>query len=172
MTDNFDQFMRHLIENRIKYLVWTERQWPADKIDFSQVQHHINLKELGRWNHPMTGEIILFEIMNLRKGPVFFVCFVQQNPIKGTLSYPDFGRDFPDGLAIKKVARSIGVLFSPSFLSNKAPSRLIINHICLRGIKTFWWGLGTFLSSLLFFLFISELLSMHNERFFEAHKRI
>ena len=38
---------RHLIENRIKYLVWTERQWPADKIDFSQVQHHLKLK--GAW---------------------------------------------------------------------------------------------------------------------------
>jgi 4-amino-4-deoxy-L-arabinose transferase-like glycosyltransferase len=61
--ENYDQFMRHLTENRIKYLVWTERQWPADKIDFSQVQRHLNLKELGRWNHPMTGEIILFEIV-------------------------------------------------------------------------------------------------------------
>jgi 4-amino-4-deoxy-L-arabinose transferase-like glycosyltransferase len=62
-SDNYDQLMRHLIENRIKYLVWTERQWPSDKIDFSQVQHHLNLKELGRWNHPITGEIILFEIL-------------------------------------------------------------------------------------------------------------
>jgi 4-amino-4-deoxy-L-arabinose transferase-like glycosyltransferase len=60
---NYDQFMRHLIENKIKYLVWTERQWPADKIDFSQVQRHLNLKELGRWNHPMSGEIILLEIL-------------------------------------------------------------------------------------------------------------
>ena len=62
-SDNYDQLMRHLIENRIKYLVWTEKQWPTDKIDFSQVQHHLNLKELGRWNHPITGEIILFEIL-------------------------------------------------------------------------------------------------------------
>ena len=62
-TDSYDQFMRHLIENRIKYLVWTEKQWPADKIDFSRVQRHLNLKELGRWNHPMTGEIILLEIL-------------------------------------------------------------------------------------------------------------
>jgi hypothetical protein len=61
--ENYDQFMRHLIENRIKYFVWTERQWPADKIDFPQVRLHLNLKELGRWNHPMTGEIILFEVV-------------------------------------------------------------------------------------------------------------
>ncbi|MBI4768127.1 MAG: glycosyltransferase family 39 protein [Deltaproteobacteria bacterium] len=62
-SDSYDQFIRHLLENRIKYLVWTEKQWPVDKIDFSQVQHHLNLKELGRWNHPMTGEIILLEIL-------------------------------------------------------------------------------------------------------------
>lgn len=62
-ADSYDQFMRHLTENRIKYLVWTEKQWPAEKIDFSQVQHHLHLKELGRWNHPMTGKIILWEIL-------------------------------------------------------------------------------------------------------------
>jgi 4-amino-4-deoxy-L-arabinose transferase-like glycosyltransferase len=62
-AENYDQLMRHLIENRIRYFVWAEKQWPADKIDFSQVRRHINFKELGRWNHPMTGEIIVLEIL-------------------------------------------------------------------------------------------------------------
>ncbi|MEW6185252.1 MAG: glycosyltransferase family 39 protein [Thermodesulfobacteriota bacterium] len=62
-SENLDQFLRHLIENQIRFLVWTEKQWPAERIDFSQVQHYLRLKELGRWRHPMTGEIIVLEIL-------------------------------------------------------------------------------------------------------------
>jgi hypothetical protein len=62
-SENMDQFLRHLLENHIRFLVWTEKQWPAERIDFSQIQHYLSLKELGRWNHPMTGEIIVLEIL-------------------------------------------------------------------------------------------------------------
>jgi hypothetical protein len=61
-VDDYDRFVHHLREQRIKYLVWTQRQWPEDRIDFSQAPLHLSLNELGRWNHPMTGEIILFEV--------------------------------------------------------------------------------------------------------------
>jgi hypothetical protein len=65
-TADQDQFVRHLKEGHIKYLVWTERQWPDDKIDFAGIQSRLNLKELGRWHHPDTGEIVLFEVTPLQ----------------------------------------------------------------------------------------------------------
>ena len=62
ITADNDSFVRHLKEGHIKYLVWTQRQWPADKIDFSRALQRFHPIELGRWHHRDTGEIILYRL--------------------------------------------------------------------------------------------------------------
>jgi hypothetical protein len=51
-----------LKEKNIKYFLWTQRQWPKD-VDLSQMPYYRKLQELGRWNHPDTGWMILFEVL-------------------------------------------------------------------------------------------------------------
>jgi len=55
-------FVQDLKEKNIKYFLWTQRQWPKD-VDLSQMLYYGNLQELGRWNHPDTGWMILFEVL-------------------------------------------------------------------------------------------------------------
>jgi 4-amino-4-deoxy-L-arabinose transferase-like glycosyltransferase len=61
-TDNFDHFMRHVAENHTKYLLWSEKLWPAASGDVFGAPYADHLKELKRWHHPDTGEMILYEI--------------------------------------------------------------------------------------------------------------
>jgi hypothetical protein len=55
-------FVQDLKKRNIKYFLWTQRQWPKD-VDLSQMPNYGNLQELGRWNHPDTGWMILFEVL-------------------------------------------------------------------------------------------------------------
>ncbi len=56
-----DSFIRQLKRRNIKYLLWTEKTWSNKDIDI--MKHNKYLKELGRWRHYDTGEMILFEVM-------------------------------------------------------------------------------------------------------------
>jgi len=59
--ENYSQLVKHLRQNGIRYLLWEENRWPVEKIDFIHTQYHQDFKELGRWHHPNTERIILFE---------------------------------------------------------------------------------------------------------------
>jgi len=59
---DMNQLVMHVEEYRAKYFVWTERQWPDERLDVAQMVALLGLREIGRWNHEMTGEIILFEV--------------------------------------------------------------------------------------------------------------
>ena len=61
--EDYGQFVKHLMENGIRYFLWEENRWPAEKIDFINTQYHQDFKELGRWHHPDTKRIILFEVI-------------------------------------------------------------------------------------------------------------
>jgi hypothetical protein len=61
-THNYDEFLQHLRNENIKYFLWSEKLWPGDRIDLFQPPYNAHFKELGRWSHPDTGEMILFEV--------------------------------------------------------------------------------------------------------------
>jgi hypothetical protein len=44
----------------MKYLVWEERNWPADWFDFLLSPYGKDFVLLGQWSHPDTGKILLF----------------------------------------------------------------------------------------------------------------
>ena len=59
---DINQLALHLTEYRAKYFIWTERQWPNGRLDVAQAVALLEMKEISRWNHEMTGDIILFEV--------------------------------------------------------------------------------------------------------------
>jgi len=56
-----NSFIRQLKKRNIKYFLWTEKTWSNNNINI--VKYDKYLKELGRWKHYDTGEMILFEVI-------------------------------------------------------------------------------------------------------------
>ncbi|MBN1684724.1 MAG: hypothetical protein JW855_04760, partial [Gammaproteobacteria bacterium] len=56
-----DYFIQQLKRRKIKYFLWTEKTWSNKHLDL--MKHDKYLKELGRWKHYDTGEMILFEVI-------------------------------------------------------------------------------------------------------------
>jgi energy-converting hydrogenase Eha subunit A len=61
--DSYDEFVRNLRENGIKYFLWEEKNWPSNLYDFITVNRVDDFVELGRWRHPDTGMMVLFEVL-------------------------------------------------------------------------------------------------------------
>ena len=61
-ADSFDQFIDHVKAEKIKYFLWSEKLWPAGSGSVFQAPYDLHLKELKRWHHPDTGEMILYEV--------------------------------------------------------------------------------------------------------------
>jgi hypothetical protein len=61
-TNSFDEFHQHLKKENIKYFVWSERQWSTQRMDIFMPPYNVHFKELSRWSHPDTGQMILFEV--------------------------------------------------------------------------------------------------------------
>lgn len=59
---DYDQFLDRLKTGRIRYLVWEEKNWPADRFDFLNSPHERDFIRIGAWSHPDTGRIILFKL--------------------------------------------------------------------------------------------------------------
>ncbi|MBN1474653.1 MAG: hypothetical protein JW914_08565, partial [Syntrophaceae bacterium] len=56
-----DSLIRQLKRRNMKYFLWTEKTWSNNNVDI--MKYDKSLKELGRWYHYDTGEMILFEVM-------------------------------------------------------------------------------------------------------------
>ena len=56
-----NSFITQLKRRSIKYFLWTEKTWSNKNVDI--IKYNKYLKELGRWRHSNTGEMILFEVM-------------------------------------------------------------------------------------------------------------
>jgi hypothetical protein len=63
-ADSFDHFMEHVKTRYIKYFVWSERLWPGGTGSVFEAPYSLHLKELKRWHHPDTGEMILYEVVD------------------------------------------------------------------------------------------------------------
>ena len=61
--DSYEEFVRSLRKNGIKYFLWEEKHWPSKLYDFISVNRIDDFVELGRWSHPDTGMLILFEVV-------------------------------------------------------------------------------------------------------------
>ncbi|MDD2389376.1 MAG: glycosyltransferase family 39 protein [Desulfobacterales bacterium] len=55
-------FIRHLKQNNMRYVLWEQRRWPAGAADPANSLRDAGFVELGRWNHPDTGQMILYEL--------------------------------------------------------------------------------------------------------------
>jgi 4-amino-4-deoxy-L-arabinose transferase-like glycosyltransferase len=63
MGNNYNEFVRNLRRENIRYFLWEERYWATEKFDFLKERNPNDFKELGRWNHPDTGRMILFKLI-------------------------------------------------------------------------------------------------------------
>ncbi|MFC1857953.1 ArnT family glycosyltransferase [Thermodesulfobacteriota bacterium] len=61
--DSYGKFISTLKEKKIKYFLWDERFWPKEKFNIQTREYYSDLKELGRWKHADTGQMILFEVI-------------------------------------------------------------------------------------------------------------
>jgi len=60
---NYDNFVRRLRDEGVKYFLWEERAWPKGGFDFLTTKDQKDFKELGTWSHPDTGKLILFSLV-------------------------------------------------------------------------------------------------------------
>jgi len=61
-SDSFEHFMENVRASSIKYFVWSEKLWPGGSASVFETPFSLHLKELRRWHHPDTGEMILYEV--------------------------------------------------------------------------------------------------------------
>lgn len=56
-----DSLLEQFNQRGIKYFLCTEKNWSAKNIDITKYLKYI--KELGRWEHPDTGKMILYKVL-------------------------------------------------------------------------------------------------------------
>lgn len=59
---DFDELLQRLKKENIKYLLWEQNLWPPGGVDLFAPPYNSRFRELGRWYHPDTGEMVLFEV--------------------------------------------------------------------------------------------------------------
>ena len=59
---DYKYFVNTLRQRGIKYFVWEEKHWPKNTFDFMTTSDPRHFKPVKSWNHPDTGQMILFEI--------------------------------------------------------------------------------------------------------------
>ena len=59
----YASFVGNLKSLGASYLVWDELHWPRNGFDLLKEMYPNDFKEMGRWTHPSTGEMILFKCM-------------------------------------------------------------------------------------------------------------
>ncbi len=65
---NYNDFMQSMRMRKIRYIVWEEKRWPQDKFAFLKSVQPADLIQLKEWKHRDAGRIILFRVLNKKKG--------------------------------------------------------------------------------------------------------
>ena len=60
--NDYGQFLEFVKSRGIQYLVWEEKNWPAERFDFLASPYERDFIPLGSWHHRDTGKIILFKV--------------------------------------------------------------------------------------------------------------
>jgi hypothetical protein len=55
-------FVQTLKQQGVQYFVWEEKHWPAAKLFSLNNRFEKDFRELGRWYHPTTGTMVLFQL--------------------------------------------------------------------------------------------------------------
>jgi 4-amino-4-deoxy-L-arabinose transferase-like glycosyltransferase len=63
LPDEYGLFVKKLKKNQIKYFLWDEKRWPVEKFDVHASKFRKDFREIGRWHHRDTGQMILFEVI-------------------------------------------------------------------------------------------------------------
>ena len=62
VTGNYPELSANLMAKDIRFLLWEENYWPADKEEFlAQLSGDKNFKQIGSWHHVNAGHQILFQ---------------------------------------------------------------------------------------------------------------
>jgi hypothetical protein len=65
ILSKYDKFVEYLNAKKIRYVLWEEKDWPHDRLDFLSSPHKDNFRLLGRWHHKDSGKMMLFELKAL-----------------------------------------------------------------------------------------------------------
>jgi 4-amino-4-deoxy-L-arabinose transferase-like glycosyltransferase len=65
---SYDDFIRSMRMQNIRYIVWEEKRWPRDKFAFLNSVQQTDLTQLKEWAHRDTGRIILYRVLYQKKG--------------------------------------------------------------------------------------------------------
>lgn len=65
---SYPDFLNLLKERQIKYFLWIEKAWPADRFNFFRMPNQDHFKELGRWYHRDTQQVILWQVLPASQG--------------------------------------------------------------------------------------------------------
>ena len=61
-ANDYGKLLRHLKESGVKYFLWEEKHWLIPTFQVNESPYGRNFKELGRWYHHDTGQMILFAV--------------------------------------------------------------------------------------------------------------
>ncbi len=59
--NDYRRFVTDLDAAGIRYLLYEERYWPGDRLDFPSVPYQADFRLLGRWHHPDSSTFMIFE---------------------------------------------------------------------------------------------------------------
>jgi len=65
LSANHEDFLRFLNENSINYVLWVEREWPPNAVDFPTLHNPKQMEKNGLWFHKDTGKMILYHVRKL-----------------------------------------------------------------------------------------------------------
>lgn len=65
---SYEDFIRSIRMQNIRYIVWEEKLWPRDKFAFLNSLRSTDLTQLKEWKHKDTGRIILYMVLSQKKG--------------------------------------------------------------------------------------------------------
>lgn len=59
----YPHFVNQLRKRQVKYFLWEEKHWPTKRFNLRKQYHRRHFRELKRWFHPDTGQMILYEVI-------------------------------------------------------------------------------------------------------------
>jgi hypothetical protein len=62
ILEKYDKFVKHLNAKKVRYVLWEEKEWPHDRLDFLSSPHKEDFRLLGQWHHRDSGKLMLFEL--------------------------------------------------------------------------------------------------------------
>ena len=60
--EDYSRLLRSIEKKKMRYFLWEERTWKTTGFDLMSSRVYQNLRILGKWRHPDTGNIVLFEV--------------------------------------------------------------------------------------------------------------